>query len=182
MSDRLSTAEVAKATGIPEPTIKHWLGKLPIPAEKDSAGRWRFDEEALEVLKAVKDLRDQDRTFETIRRRIGEPELSAESSGLSDRLSPDNLQPTTDERASSVDERMLAESLAGVIAPQLIDALAAQNELAEKYARATYTIGQLEERVSNLTVQLAETKQRLLLLDAPREEVRAPRPWWKLWG
>ena len=188
MSERLSTAEASQETGIPEPTIKNWIGRLPIPAEKDSAGRWRFGPEALDVLRAIKELRDEDRTFETIRRRIGEPEMSAELSSANPGSSEDNPRLHHDEPAVSLDERRLADELAGAITPQLVEALKANNDLAEKYARAAHQIGQMEERVANLTTQLnADRDRHVQELEAARAEIaqlKAPalRPWWKLWG
>lgn len=181
MSERLSTAEASQLTNIPEPTIKNWLGKLPIPAEKDSAGRWRFGSEALDVLRAIKELREEDRTFETIRRRIGEPEMSGDSSGVGASSSGANDQSSIDERPLAMDERSLAESLAGVITPQLVEALRANNDLAEKYAHAAHRIGRLEAELEAAQAQLAEARQKIVLLEAPKEG--APqRPWWKLWG
>lgn len=210
MSDRLSTAEASEATGIPQPTIKHWLGQgLPIPAEKDSAGRWRFGADALAVLRAVKQLREQDRTFDTIRRRI-DPELSDSSSSLGGESSTDERPLTIDERELNTDERTLAESLAAAVVPQLVQALEAQNAQAEKYARATYEIGELratlkatEAERDRLNAELARHRALLEEGDAARraerdrlagelaearamiatlEAQKSSRPWWRLWG
>lgn len=210
MSDRLSTAEASEATGIPQPTIKHWLGQgLPIPAEKDSAGRWRFGPDALTVLRAVKELREQDRTFDTIRRRI-DPELSDSSSSLGGASSPDERPLTVDERQPNADERTLAESLAAAVVPQLVQALEAQNAQAEKYARATYEIGELRATLKATEAERdrlsGELERHRALIDegntarqaerdrlagelaeaqakiAALEASQASRPWWKVWG
>lgn len=189
MSDRLSTAEVSDALGIPQPTIKHWLGQLPIPAEKDGAGRWRFSDDALEVLKTVKALRDEDRTFNTIRRVIGEPATSASQSAMSDERQADEPQLSPDERPSAVDERALAETVSATVMPRMLEALAAQNEIAEKYARAAHQIGTLEATIKAIEADrdrvtaerdhaLRERDDARALLAAPKEPVR---PWWKLW-
>lgn len=205
MSERLTTAEAAEALGVHPNTVKHWIGQVDVPAEKDGAGRWRFDERALEVLRAVKDLRDSDRTFETIRRRIDKRETSEQQDGAQD--TPGARQ-VADEYATTPqhpgDNRALSEALAAAVGPQLVEAIAGQTELAEKYARATYTIGQLEERTTTLQAQLADTRERMQLLQSADDERgqlsrdladakvkiaeleahvarQAHRPWWRPW-
>lgn len=181
MSERLSTAEAAQALGVHVNTVKHWIGQVQIPAEKDNAGRWRFSPEALEVLQAIKELRGQDRSFETIRRRIDKRPLGDRQAGeqpeLSDRLAGDKQPP-------SLDPHALAETLTTAITPQIVDALASQTSLAEKYAKAAHQIGRLEAEVEYLKTRLGEAREengqladKVRLLEAPKSQ----RPWWRLW-
>lgn len=165
MSERLTAAKAAEALGVHVNTIKNWLGQLPIPVEKDSAGRWRFDDRAFEVLQAIKELRDEDRTFDTIRRRIDSGELSEPQDTTSEATAPHNPS--------------MAETLAAAITPQLVEALSAQTALAEKYAHAAHQIGKLEAENEYLRNQVAELRDKVALLEAPKPEPQ--RPWWKLW-
>lgn len=154
--NRLTTTEAAKHLSIPVSTIKTWLSQLPITASTDSRGKRRIDADALQVLEEVKRLRADDCGYATIRRVISSEPIS--SSTTSDEP---NAQTVTSSTA---------------LISEIISALRAENELSEKYAKATYTIGQLEERVSGLTAQLGEAKSRIILLEAP-----SPRPWWRFW-
>lgn len=160
--DGLTTSEAAKRLGIPQSTIKTWLSNLPIPSATDSRGRRRFDEGSLEVLATVKKLRGKDKGYETIRRHIRpEPDRSSTETSTS----------------SPADEPETSWGSPDDIRAIVIDALKSENELAEKYARATYSIGQLEERVTTLSAQLEEAREKIKLLEAPKAE--AKRSWWK---
>ena len=164
MGEVMTAAKVAEALGVHVNTIKNWLGQLPIPVEKDSAGRWRFDERAFEVLQTIKGLRDEDRTFDTIRRRIDSGELSGPQDTASEATAPPNPS--------------MAETLAAAITPQLVEALSAQTALAEKYAHAAHQIGKLEAENEYLRGQVAELRDKVAMLEAPKTEPQ--RPWWRL--
>jgi excisionase family DNA binding protein len=184
MSERLTAVEAAEQLGVHVNTVKHWLTQVQIPAEKDSAGRWRFSEEAVAALHAVKQLRDQSRTFDTIRQRIDKAapsdSLAAEQPAIGDRQAADNAPPTFDGAA-------LAAVVGAALVPQVVEALAQNNDLAEKYARASHLIGRLESDGQHLREQLAEVRQtlaaaneKILLLEAPKPE-EPRRRWWQ-WG
>ena len=60
--------------------------------------------------------------------------------------------------------------------PALIQAVKAaileQNGLSEKYARATYTIGQQEERIHNLEAQLEAAREQIKTLPSPQQMIQ----------
>lgn len=183
----LTTTEAAERIGVPVGTLKGWLGKIPVPVTIDSAGKRRIGPEALEVLERIKALRlDEGRGMETIRRRLV-PAASEPKPGLT----PDTSSATAAEAEPSPGRvGASADDVARVVTDAVAQAIEKQTGLAEKYARATYTIGQLEERTATLQAQLAEARDRIALLEAPKPEPEAEptpaklnRPWWalKLW-
>lgn len=174
--DGLTTKEAAERLGIPVTTLKTWLSQLPIPQDMDSRGRRRLTDDAIAVLETVKHLRDEDRGYQTIRRLI-RPETDGGSSET-------GQGPTSDEYETDVGPSPVSTA---AIVEAVTAAIATQTDLAEKYARAAHQIGNLEakvqakdERIAQLADELAEARQRIALLEAPKE-TPAPRPWWKWW-
>lgn len=185
MTERLTTAAAAEAIGVPITTLKGWLSQVPVPTERDTAGRRRFPPEALEVLEVVKELRDAGRTFETIRRRVPSVDHPApdERETKESETGPMNAErQANDRRAADVRE------LAGLVAAAVADVVKAENELAEKYARATYEIGELRATTRGLEAERDRLAGELAEVKADRDQARAllaapaPRPWWKVWG
>lgn len=178
MNAELTTKEVAEALDIPLGTLKGWLSKIPVPASIDSAGNRRFNEEQIEIVRRIRALRlDDGRGMETIRRRLdlddhGKTRLDPGCVQDADEPSPDCVQDVTSAQPQ-IDTSL--------IVAQVVEAIAGQTELAEKYARAAHEIGLLTERVSNLTAQLGDARSRIAQLEAPKEAL-PPRPWWRLWG
>jgi hypothetical protein len=171
MLDTLTANEAAERLGVSVTTIKNWLNQLPGEKEHDSRGRVRINIHTMNVLETVKALRDEDCGYETIRRRIG-PVPDDQKSPDSEHQADDN-QPTFDRKL--VDTSIIVEAVT--------TAIANQTELAERYARATYEIGELRATTKALEAdrdrvlaELAEAKTKIMLLEAP-----TARPWWKLW-
>lgn len=171
-----TTTEAASQLGVPKSTLHTWLQQLPIPHDTDSRGRKSFDADALAVLEAVKSLRGEDCGYQTIRRKLeGVNDNERDSAGHvpEARETERDAYETVSRVPAQIDTVAIVEAVTAGLVPQLAATVAANNELAEKYARAAHTIGTLEERVASLTAQLGEART---LLAAP-----APRPWWKLW-
>lgn len=179
---RLTTQEVCDQTGIPRTKLKYWVQVLGLPVPKDGKGAWRWTPDLLEQLALVQQLREIDgRTLESVRRVIGEPADSPAARHGEDLDSPeaDHGEPDGMNRGSH------GEDLADALVPRLVEALTAQNDLGERYAKATYQIGKLEadaahlrERAERAERELAEARQQLAVLTAPTTPAR---PWWKLW-
>lgn len=177
MVETKTLSQVADEIGVPANTIKTWLHQLDfIPAEKDSAGRWRFPSDAEEVLRQIHALRLDGRSLNTVRRRLDEGSTAAEQV---EGEMPQEAVKQADEPRSTTDE------IAEVVTAAVVQAIQAQTEQAEKYARATYEIGELRERVRGLEAErerllndLAESKR--LMLDSD-EQKRARRSWWRFW-
>ena len=164
----LTTTEAADRLGVPKTTLHTWLQQLPIPHDTDSRGRKRLDGHALDVLETVKSLRGEDCGYQTIRRRIG-PLTERDETHTEGAPDTDGMQ---SERAPDIDPDALLA--------QVVEAIAGQTDLAEKYARAAHQIGTLEERTRGLELErdrlAGELAAARALLAAPK-----PAPWWKAW-
>ncbi|MDB5096286.1 MAG: hypothetical protein JWM80_707 [Cyanobacteria bacterium RYN_339] len=130
---RLSTSEAAAAVGASPNTVKSWMRDLGLAPPRDEAGRHRWDSNALAALGAVKDLRDQGRSYDSIRVVIGQVAEAPRPAPEEDRLA-----------------WAIAEAVGQVVA----GLMRAETDLAEKYARATYEVGELRATVRALEREL----------------------------
>ena len=69
-SSAFSPTEAAEHLGVSPSTVKNWAVRLPVPSFVDDDGTRRFPAEALAMLALVKRLRDEERSYATIRRVI----------------------------------------------------------------------------------------------------------------
>lgn len=161
----LTTSEAAERLGVPKTTLSTWLGQLPIPYETDSRGRRRLDDEALALLETVKTLRGDDCGYQTIRRRIGPL------------TEPDQVEAECNPAATETQPEQAPALDTDAFMAQVVAAVSAQTELAERYARVAHQVGRLEADNDHLRAQLAELKDKVAQLEAPTPA----RPWWKLW-
>lgn len=132
---RLSTQEAAATVGASPNTVKSWVRDLGLTPPRDEAGRHRWDANALEALQAVKSLRDEGRSYETIRRLITPGPRRAEAS-----------RPP----AAGLDEERLSWAIAEAVGQVVAGLLRAESDLAEKYARVNYELGELRATVRAL--------------------------------
>ncbi len=163
-----SLAEVAKITGKSEKTISRWIKSGKLPAIRHGTG-YLITEEDIPL-------------------RV-DPHLDRHAFIQQRLLSPDHVESVTSSPVESrrVDIQDLM-GVAGLIAGGQVDRqgsleninlmfqkhqaevekiIREQNELAEKYARATYKIGQLEERNRLLEDQNLKLEQKMVLLPPP---------------
>lgn len=163
MSGHITAPIASKHIGIGRTTLKVWSERVGI-GRKNSSGQWFYSEEDLKVLEIVRHLRESENGFDTIIRKI-KPETDAHG----ERLDADGEPPTA---PVGVDVESISK--------HLIETIREQTALSEQYARATYEIGELRERVKNRDEKIAELQAQLAeaqgLLNAPK-----PRPWWRLW-
>ncbi len=195
MAERLTTAATAEAIGVPITTLKGWLSQVDVPTERDSAGRRRFSPEALEVLEVVKELRGSGRTFETIRRRVPSIVQPLDDGRETDQTDtgPTGDEPQADGQrlidGRETDDRRAGDGrdLAALVASFVVEAVKAENELGEKYARAAHRIGELEATTRGLEAERDRLAGELAEAKAERDQARAllaapARPWWKFWS
>lgn len=176
MSETFTAPVVAKRLGIGVTTLKTWSEKVGI-GTKTSSGVWVYTEKDVELLEVVRSFRGDDRGFDTITRRI-----RAESTDSARR-------PTDDDGRQPA---MSPEQIKTVV----IEAIASQTDLSEKYARAAHQIGKLEADNEHLRTQLSDARQRLTTADADAAEnerlraqlaerdaelakLKEKRPWWR---
>jgi excisionase family DNA binding protein len=168
-----SLADVAKITGKSEKTISRWIKSGKLPAVRHGTGYLITENDI--PLRLDPSLNRHD----FIQKRLlvsasSEPVLSAHSSGS---------------RGVDISGLIDVEKVAGLITGGQVDnsgknlenlslmlqkhqtelekIIREQNELAEKYARATYKIGQLEERNRQLEETNLRHEQKLQLLPLP---------------
>lgn len=191
MSERtMTTSEAADALGMPVGTLKTWLERLPIPVDLDSRGRRRLTPSALEAIGIVKSLRESDAGYETIRRRLEPIHESAPADAEPDQPSAADQPGVIPAEREPIPGSALPDvrELAGLLAAAVADVVKAENEQAEKYARATYEIGELRATTRGLEAERDRLAGELAEVKAERDQARAllaapePRPWWKLWG
>lgn len=77
----LDLQAAAAAVGVSPSTLRNWSSRLPLPVAEGPEGDRRYPPEAIEVLEAVKHLRADDRSYETIRRVIAPAPGSAAPRG-----------------------------------------------------------------------------------------------------
>lgn len=177
-----SLAEVAKITAKSEKTISRWIKSGKLPAVRQGTG-YLINEEDI-PLKVSSDI---DRhTY--IQQRLLHYQDEPESLGKKSDKRPVDMQEILGMAsiiANGQNERThVADNLSSMFEKHQSEVqkiIKEQNELAEKYARATYQIGQLEERNRFLEESNVRLEQKITLLPPPeqwqstREELKEVR-------
>lgn len=155
MTVALSSNEAAERLGVSPSTIKNWAVRLPVPSWVDAEGTRRFPDEALAILETVKLMREDERSYATIRRTI-------EPTG---QLRP----PAEPGRPTTASPERVAEVM-GVVRPMW-------NALQCEHATAAKRIARLEAKLDELRADRVAMQAEL---EALRKLVGRPaRPWWK---
>ncbi|MBC7545932.1 MAG: MerR family transcriptional regulator [Candidatus Sericytochromatia bacterium] len=121
----LTLSELTRLLGVQAATVDEWIQQLDLDIPGGPDGQPRFPQAVVSVFETVRNLRGQDRSYGTIQKVIG---------------------PRRTDRRDPLDEIFSPE--------QLLPALEKVNHLARDYAKATYRIGQLEERLRHLEESL----------------------------
>jgi len=156
---RLSTSDIADSLGLSQSTVKAYQKLYSIPRQIVK-GRAVYPENAIEIFRAVSSLAESGAGLNTIRKRIGS----------------DIPQITPNEAKPSLDAAQLIPAITEAV-QQTIER---SNDLAEKYARATYRIGELEAEARALIDRAERAEEQVKLLQAPKAE--KPSFWARLWG
>lgn len=130
---KLSSAQIAKKLGVSASTARGWAKRFDVP-RKQVKGNSVYTEEAFEALRMVKKMRSNGNGYNTIQR-IMNTNKAPQNSVLSEEKNTQNSQIKT----------TIQEAITGT--------LEKNNELAEKYARATFEMGSLQEKVKQLEAQ-----------------------------
>lgn len=153
MIKRLTTTGVSEQLAVPENTVAQWAECLGI-GDPSATGKRLFSREELDVIETVKSMRENNHGFDTIARRL--------------RSTPLEREPL--EGAPPLDLHHVGQEVAKAV----VAAIHAETQQAEKYARATYLIGQLEEQVKRL-----DAERENLLEENRRLKAAQALPWWK---
>lgn len=130
-----SGQQLAQEIGVDPNTLETWVDELKIPLPD------KYQRNALQVLKMVKELKDKNCGFQTIRRQI--------------QLDYPELQPGQPEENFGFDQMQ----------PELLQL----GELAEKYAQANFRIGQMDVRMQQLEAENRQLQAQLKLLPSATE-------------
>lgn len=149
-------AKMAEEVGVGVTTIKTWSKELNILPQKNSSGRNFFSESDAEVFKRVKELRNENKGLDSIRSIINS-EFNLEQ---------DSSSESAVSTGSSSDYNPMSIEL---VKQEIRSALAENNDLADRYAKATYTIGKLEERIIFQEEQIKQQEESIKLLPAANE-------------
>jgi DNA-binding transcriptional MerR regulator len=159
MTHTMSSTEAAEHLGVPPSTIKNWAVRLPVPSWVDAEGTRRFPADALAVLETVKRMREDERSYATIRRTIepaGTAPLGAEG------------EPA---RPAPPPERV-AETMA-VVRPLW-------NALQCEHATAARRIARLEAKIDDLRADRVALEAEVQALRRRLDALEGPiRPWWR---
>jgi len=155
-----SSDMIASQIGVPQQAVESWAEEFRIPFQQRGVSR-NFEQEAFDVLKTIKNLKDCNRGFDTIRQKIevthpavwdGPP-----ASGLPSAQALEKLIGETVERC--LDQKW----------EQLMGQIGNLNDLAEKFAQASYTIGQMTEQARALEEINSRLRAQLKILPSPDE-------------
>lgn len=156
MSDLLSATEAAEALSVPKTTVVGWLRSGLVQAPTDARGRYRLDEDAMHTLRRVASLRASGASLESIRRRF------AADGTLT--VQPPATSAEGDDGSALTVLRELLE--------------AERNRNAEQASR----LETLAAAAAAWQARAELLDERVKLLEAPKPEPSAARPWWKVWG
>lgn len=140
-----TSKEIAEVLDISHSTVRNWGRKFDIPRENKIGKGWIYDEEARRIFETIKSLRSDDCGYDTITRR----------------LAPDNHEcqsDSHDNQSDTHDNHPIIKSLANEFQTVMKTELSAANQLAEKYARATYEIGELKAENKFLLSEIERLK------------------------
>jgi len=178
----VNISAAAQALGVSPDTLRRWDERIPtLNIPRDNAGRRRFDDRALQLLRTIKQLQDQGRSFDTITAVIEKPSAGvltgapiAVAGDLGERLWWGAALDAAREAGVSREE-YLTEALAAASRERGILEL----EVTALRAR----IADLARRNDDLVAQVHNTAERLEraeLMSAVRQDT-ARRPWWRFW-
>lgn len=187
----LDSKTISSQAEIGYSTVRQWANDYDVPYIR-KRGKIMFDEEVAELFEVIKELKNDGAGNDTIRRNIHQsvgvpqerhrsdsdaiemPQQSYENYENIDTPTADSQQP----QDSYSDAVVIIEEKLKHSTTQAIELAVKQsqkefelivqnnNEIAEKFSRATYEVGQLHERVNHLNEKLSEKDKKIELLES----------------
>lgn len=171
-SELLTSREVASLLDVPYSTLRGWAKKYAVPAAKTRAdGADLYGAEGRDIFSRIKELSDSGRAKVDAESIL--PILQKEFESLRVVSEVSQNQSGGVSEASGIDLQQMQQIITTAV--QVV--IREENELAEKYARATYEIGALKQQVMQLEEQKAELKlladpQQLQQLERERHQLQ----------
>lgn len=159
-SELMTSRQVATALDVPYSTLRGWAKKYGVPATETRAdGADLYGAEGLAIFNRIKELLDSGKGKVDADGIL--PILQQEFTSLREVSDPSQTPPGGRSEPSGFDMQQMQQIVTTAV--QVV--IREENELAEKYARATYEIGSLKQQVK----QLEEQKADLKVLADPRQ-------------
>lgn len=160
-TNRQNVSQVAKALGKGEASIRRWIQQFSIPTIEEG-GQNLLTPEMVQVLRQIKDLREQKLRSEDIELNVNEAIQNER-----ERLNID--EPLPDE-SSGIARRMvddLSQALAEhheILAHSVNNAVQEASRMADRYAESQRELGRMEAMMQAMQYQLQEAQQQARLL------------------
>ena len=174
----LSSTEAAEHLGVSPSTVKNWAVRLPVPSWVDRDGTRRFPPEALDVLELVKQMREDERSYATIRRVI-EPAVPYDSAREALALPEPPARAGGPRATAPLDPEVLDAAPALQRSGEVMTVVRPLwNALQSEQAAAARRIARLEEVVARLQDESEGLRAEVGLLRA-REARPARKSFWR---
>ena len=179
----MNISAAAQALGVSPEVLRRWDDRIPtLNIPRDNAGRRRFDDDSLGLLRIIKQLSEQGRSYDTITAVLDKPSPDV-LTGAPIAVQHDAAQKTWYD-ATLEAARDAAVSREVAILAALDDAREEREGLEREVGSLRERIAELASRNETLAHDLRNTNERLEraeLMSAVRQEPSTRQPWWKFW-
>lgn len=138
--------DLAQSIGVPTQTVDAWVEEFCIPYENSQEKQRQYNQDALEILQSIKNLRDQNKGFNTIKQKLSLPQ---------------GYQSPLENQVDQLLEKKLSR--------MLDDKFETYLNIQDKYAEAQFRLGQLTEQGKRTLEDNERLKAQLKLLPSPDE-------------
>lgn len=207
MTERYDSKDIADRAGIGNSTVRKWVQEYGLPHTRKRGGKIVFDEDILDTIAAIKQLKGDGAGYDTITQTIG----TARAQPGQRQSKHGNARAEPEQRSAALDDKLkvFSADLANSIKEGIQSELSQNNhmlashidkitELAEKAAHAAHQVGVLEERnrtleerlktlppvieYDRLKMLLSQEKERVACLESQLEQERGLTWWDRLRG
>jgi chromosome-anchoring protein RacA len=158
MAMELKTSSVARRLGVSTKTVQRWIKKYNIPCQKNDAGHYVFDAEAIALLEQIKFEQgaalEEDSDMDT--------ETTAKETLCSDDIFETHVKPHIEEMAARLQsvERKIEQKADDVVSFQILQHRKEIEELVEHIQQLESRIVQLEQANRSLALEQEQLKKQ----------------------
>lgn len=142
--------QAAEALGLDHSTVRAWANTFPVPGSRKGR-KWFFNDQALEALRTIQRLKGEGRGYNTIRATV---------------IPQDTPERNRGAYGSGATQFVAME--------QVRQAVAESSDLAERYAKAAYKIGELENEVKHSQALIEALRSDKEALEAQLRALPSP--------
>lgn len=147
------TKQMAELLNIAKSTVRTWTKQFDIPYKRKGV-KLLFSDESYELFQQVQSLKAKHYDMNSIRAKLSDNHHDS----LSNKGSNEDIATYQKDDDHQVPMSTVIES---TVERSINQAIKDNNELSEKYSRATYTIGQQERDIQHLTYQVQQISRLL---------------------